>query len=75
MSTVKFDHRARADHMMVPDKFDGKKWIHRRRDPEGGRIRCMARSGGFVMVRKARAAPFVLTEKEWAKLPLFSAET
>ena len=39
--------------------------------PKRARIRLMARSGGYVMVRKAACVPFVLTEKEWAKLPLF----
>ena len=40
-------------------------------DPKRARIRLMARSGGYVMVRKPACTPFVLTEKEWAKLPLF----
>lgn len=73
MGAMNFDHRDRADHLTIPDTFDGKKWTHRRRDPEGGRIRYMARSGGYVMVRKSRMMPFVLTEKEWAKLPIFDA--
>ncbi len=38
----------------------------------GDRIRLMARSGGYVMVRKPRCMPFVLSEKEWAKLPLYT---
>lgn len=37
-----------------------------------GPLRLMARSGGFVMVRYSRMTPFVLTEKQWAKLPLFA---
>lgn len=41
--------------------------------PLPDRIRLMARSGGYVMVRKPRATPFVLTEKQWAKLPLFNS--
>ena len=35
------------------------------------RIRFMVRSGGFVMCRRPRQKPFVLTEKEWAKLPIW----
>ena len=35
------------------------------------RIRFMVRSGGFVMCRRPRQKPFVLTEKEWGKLPLW----
>ncbi|KIQ21562.1 hypothetical protein [Xanthomonas campestris] len=34
-----------------------------------GRINFMVRSGGYVMCRRPRAAPFVLAEKEWRKLP------
>lgn len=37
-----------------------------------GPIRLLARSGGYVMVRYPRMKPFVLTEKEWARLPLFN---
>lgn len=36
---------------------------------DGGRVVLMARSGGYVMVRRPRCAPFVLREAEWAKLP------
>ena len=32
----------------------------------------MARSGGYVMARKPRGMPFVLTEKEWAKMPPYA---
>lgn len=35
----------------------------------GDKIRFMARSGGYVMVRKPHCMPFVLSEKAWAKLP------
>ena len=34
-----------------------------------GRINFMCQSGGYVMVKRARAVPFVLTLKDWAKLP------
>lgn len=34
-----------------------------------GRIRFMVRSGGYVMCRRPGAAPFVLSEKHWRKLP------
>jgi hypothetical protein len=57
MSTVNFDPRDRQDERFI----------------EPVRVRLMARSGGYVMVRKPRAIPFVLSEKEWAKLPLFEA--
>lgn len=44
--------------------------------PTPWRIRLMARSGGYVMVRgPGMAEPFVLTEKRWAKLPLFVDES
>lgn len=36
---------------------------------EHGQIRFMCESGGYVMVRRPRYIPFVLTLKEWAKLP------
>lgn len=35
------------------------------------RIRFMVRSGGFVMCRRPRQKPFVLSETEWAKLPVW----
>lgn len=75
MSKALCDPRDRADHRMTPDKFDGRKWTHKRIDPEGGRLRFMARSGGYVMVRRPRCSPFVLTEKEWGKLPLYEEPT
>lgn len=28
----------------------------------------MTRSGGYVMCRRPRCIPFILTEKEWGKL-------
>jgi hypothetical protein len=34
-----------------------------------GKVMFMVRSGGYVMVKRPRCAPFVLTEKEWRKLP------
>lgn len=72
MSKANFDPRDRADARQFPDKFDGKIWTTRAADM--ARLRLMARSGGYVMVRKSRAMPFVLTEKEWARLPLFSPD-
>lgn len=33
-----------------------------------GKIRFMTRSGGYVMCRRPRAIPFVLSEKQWMKL-------
>ena len=34
-----------------------------------GVIKYMTRSGGYVMARRPRAMPFVLSEKDWRKLP------
>lgn len=34
-----------------------------------GPIRYLTRSGGYVMVRRPRCVPFVMHEKDWAKLP------
>lgn len=34
-----------------------------------GKLMHMATSGGYVMVKRPRAMPFVLSLKEWAKLP------
>lgn len=34
-----------------------------------GKIQHMVTSGGYVMVRRPRCMPFVLTLKEWARLP------
>jgi len=73
-TTASFDHRDRADVRLVPKRLVGGKWewapINGDRAPD--RLRYMTRSGGYVMVRKPRCCPFVLSEKEWAKLPLFS---
>lgn len=35
----------------------------------GSKLRLMARSGGYVMVRHPHCIPFCLTDKEWASLP------
>lgn len=34
-----------------------------------GKIIHMVTSGGYVMVKRPRKMPFVLTLKDWAKLP------
>lgn len=34
-----------------------------------GKITPMVRSGGYVMCRRPGAKPFVLSEKDWRKLP------
>lgn len=34
-----------------------------------GKITYMVRSGGYVMVRRPYNMPFIMTEKEWGKLP------
>ncbi|MDH2239083.1 hypothetical protein N5K27_22500 [Pigmentiphaga sp. GD03639] len=34
-----------------------------------GKITFMVRSGGYVMCRRPRCMPFILSEKEWRRLP------
>lgn len=54
---------AKANHISAHDFPHGPKlW-------KGGLIKFMARSGGYVMVRRPRAMPFVITEREWCDLP------
>jgi hypothetical protein len=53
-------------------KFDQKP---RKHPSDGGIVRVMARSGGYVMVRRPRCIPFVLSEKQWMKLELFDAQS
>ena len=36
---------------------------------EHGKIVHMVTSGGYVMVKRPRCAPFVLSLKQWAKIP------
>ena len=48
---------------------------HRPAYDKHGLIRFMCESGGYVMVRRPRCMPFVLTLKEWAKLPKQPPET
>ena len=73
MSRAAIDHRDRVDARQGPESFDGKKWTYGPLDAAQGRIRFTVRSGGCVMCRKPRCAPFVLTEKEWAKLPIYES--
>lgn len=47
----------------------------RKHPSDGGVIRMMARSGGYVMARRPRKMPFVLTEKQWMKLEVFEQAT
>jgi hypothetical protein len=66
-----FDTRARADYRLRPGTFDSKKgwtWVPMAPDDE---IRFMSRHSGYVMVRKPRCMPFVMTEKDWLKMPVF----
>lgn len=39
----------------------------------GGRIKYMTHAKGYVMARRPRCAPFVITEKEWRQLPILGA--
>jgi hypothetical protein len=41
---------------------------------EHGRIVFMTRSGGYVMCRRPRCLPFVLSEKQWGKLSMYRLE-
>lgn len=43
---------------------------NRRRD-HIGQLRLMAGTEGYVMVRRPGCMPFVITAKEWEKLPIF----
>ena len=45
--------------------------IYADRQGEHGRLRYMAISRGYVMVRYKHAAPHILAEREWLSLPLF----
>ena len=38
---------------------------------DGGKVRFMVSSGGYVMVRRPRAAPYVMPEKAWLRLPFY----
>ncbi len=59
MSNVNFDRRDRQNISCTANEW----------------TRLMVRSGGFVMVRdKGGRRPYVLTEKEWARLPLFQPD-
>jgi hypothetical protein len=40
------------------------------RSYRGGRVKYMTHADGYVMARKPRAMPFVISEKEWRQLPL-----
>lgn len=42
---------------------------------DGGKVRFMTRSGGYVMARRPRCVPFVMSEKEWNRLPAFEEAT
>jgi hypothetical protein len=43
--------------------------FHKSRYDAHGEIRYMTRSSGYVMCRRPRCTPLVLSEKEWARLP------
>jgi hypothetical protein len=75
VSKANFDPRDRADARLFPKRHVGGKWEYEPLPEPHDRLRYMARSGGYVMVRKPGAMPFVLSEKEWAKLPLHVTTT
>lgn len=39
-----------------------------------GKITFMVRSGGYVMCKRPRATPFVISEKDWKRLPKTAEE-
>lgn len=41
---------------------------------DGGKLRFMTRSGGYVMCRRPRCMPYVMSEGDWRKLPAFDQE-
>lgn len=45
------------------------KWKERRAD-QFGRITLMAEAGGYCMVRRLGAVPFVMSAKDFRELPL-----
>lgn len=46
-------------------------YLDRQHPSDGGKVRFMARSGGYVMCRRPRCMPFVLSERQWLNLPVF----
>lgn len=70
MSTASFNPQDRAYRRFTRVRIDRK--LVEQEQGDGGRVRLMVRSGGYVMVRRPGAMPFVLTEKEWARMPLFA---
>lgn len=50
--------------------------IHRDRahPQDGGRVRFMVSSGGYVMCRKPRCAPFIMAEKAWLQLAFYQEQ-
>lgn len=41
---------------------------------KSGKLVAMVRSGGYVMVKRPRCRPFVMTDKDWVKLPKIAEE-
>lgn len=68
MNVVSFDPSDRQETAQPPGRIKLSSGALHTLDRSPVRIRLMARSGGYVMVKKPRAAPFVLSEKEWAAL-------
>jgi hypothetical protein len=50
------------------------KYEHRIRCDKIGKLRMMASSEGYVMVRRSGCAPFVMDAKTWLALPTKPAE-
>lgn len=48
--------------------------ILERRFDRYGELRLMVEAGGYVMVRRKGAMPFVISWREWAELPHESVE-
>lgn len=49
--------------------YQEKREFERDRSYRGGRVKYMTHVDGYVMARKPRAMPFVISEKEWRHLP------
>lgn len=46
-------------------------YVDRAHPNDGGKLRYMTQSGGYVMVRRPRCMPFVMIEKKWRNLPAY----
>ena len=59
---------------MARDRVPADKMMRRRHPVDGGQLKPMAFADGYVMARRPGCIPFVMTEREWQKLPEFEKE-